>query len=101
MDITWPSYQRWRRAYLERNPLCVLCKAQGRTVAADEVDHYPVPRSKGGALMDEGNVRPLCREHHLAATGILLRTRGAYADGTPRSRARGQGGRRSRRGEAG
>ena len=85
-------YLRWRRAYLDAHPLCVLCEREGLVVAADELDHHPIPRSRGGALMDEGNVRSLCRPCHVRVSAEDLRTHGATLDGTPISRL-AQGGR--------
>ena len=85
--ITSPRYSKWRSAVLDRQPLCVLCLASGRTVAAEELDHI-VPRSEGGAVMDEDNVRPLCRPCHIAITRVWKQRKGCMLDGTPRWRTR-------------
>ena len=63
---TW-RYRRWRAQKLAAAPLCVHCAAEGRTVAATELDHI-VPLAHGGELMDEANVQPLCESHHLVKT---------------------------------
>ena len=60
-------YRRWRSRLLASAPLCAHCAAEGRTVAATELDHI-VPLARGGALMDESNVQPLCAPHHAAKT---------------------------------
>ena len=60
-------YRRWRAQKLAAAPLCVHCAAEGRTVAATELDHV-VPLAHGGELMDEANVQALCEAHHLMKT---------------------------------
>ena len=80
--------RRWMRirdAVLDAAPLCVLCKAEGRTVAAREVDHI-VPLHLGGTD-DRANLRGLCKAHHRKVTreqeagrGVV---RGCDADGRP------------------
>lgn len=71
-ELRTRRYRRWRRAYLVKHPLCVRCAAHGRTSAATDVDHV-VQRGAGGALMSPANVRPLCRDCHVA------RGRGAWS----------------------
>lgn len=57
---------RRRRLFLNAHPLCVHCTSEGRTSAAQEVDHV-VPLSEGGP--DEwDNLQALCRPHHAAKT---------------------------------
>ena len=80
--------RRWMRirdAVLDADPLCALCKAEGRTVAAREVDHV-VPLHLGGTD-DRANLRGLCKAHHRKVTreqeagrGVV---RGCNADGRP------------------
>lgn len=51
------------RAYvLSHEPLCRMCKAEGRTTEATEVDHVR-PLVMGGSN-DWDNLQPLCHEHH-------------------------------------
>lgn len=57
-----------RRVCIACNPLCVHCKADGRTVAAQEVDHI-VPLSKGGTH-DEYNLQALCKSCHSKKTVV-------------------------------
>ena len=58
---------RWRRGriyFLQRNPLCVMCKRGGRVSAARVVDHV-VPH-KGDELLffDQANWQALCFTCH-------------------------------------
>lgn len=58
---------RWRRGrvhFLQRNPLCAMCKRGGRVTAARVVDHV-VPH-KGDQLLffDQGNWQALCFSCH-------------------------------------
>lgn len=88
--------RRWMRirdAVLDADPLCALCKAEGRTVAAREVDHI-VPLHRGGTD-DRANLQGLCAEHHEAKSAgesALRRGRlGHTADGVPLARLGGAG----------
>lgn len=59
-------WRRLRRAYLVANPLCVMCQAEGRVVAATDVDHIIAKRS--GGTDDEANLQALCHSHHSQKT---------------------------------
>lgn len=68
---------RWRRVRLmrlAREPLCRLCAARGRVAAAVLVDHI-VPIRDGGAVLDDDNLQPLCRECHDIKTTEDVRRR--------------------------
>lgn len=52
-----------RAAVLREGPLCLACKAHGRSVAAVVVDHV-VPLKDGGARFDRANLQPLCVSCH-------------------------------------
>jgi 5-methylcytosine-specific restriction protein A len=55
-----------RLAHLRRNPLCVECLTDGRSIAATDVDHV-VARARGGT--DESkNLQSLCHAHHSRKT---------------------------------
>ena len=58
---------RWRRtaraAKRRDNWLCVRCRAEGRTKAA-EVVHHRQAISDGGEMLDLANLESICREHH-------------------------------------
>jgi 5-methylcytosine-specific restriction protein A len=57
-------WQRARRAYLQTNPLCVACRAEGRVAAATVVDHIVPHRGDQDLFWDETNWQALCIEHH-------------------------------------
>ena len=71
---TW-QWQKYRAAYLQREPLCRSCKAVGRFVAARELDHIK-PVSQGGSFWDPANHQPLCKPCHSAKT--MREARGQY-----------------------
>lgn len=48
---------------LRENPLCVMCKAEGKIVAATETDHRK-PISHGGDPYDQENLQSLCKRHN-------------------------------------
>ena len=85
---------RIRAAVLDADPLCARCRAEGRTVAAREVDHV-LPLHRGGTD-DRANLQGLCAEHHEAKTAgesALRRGRlGHTVDGVPLSGLRGGAG---------
>jgi 5-methylcytosine-specific restriction endonuclease McrA len=55
-----------RARWMQANPLCIDCQAEGRVTAAQELDHV-VPLWQGGAD-DESNYASRCIEHHQAKT---------------------------------
>lgn len=103
MKKSTPYNSRWntaRRGFLARHPLCVMCRQQGRTVAATVVDHI-IPHRLGEALLtgndtqiaharklfwDSDNWQPLCKQHH-DATKQRIEKRGhrigCDSDGMP------------------
>jgi hypothetical protein len=59
--------RRWRgarQAHLVRNPLCVMCKQQGRLGRATVVDHIKPHRLDPVLFWDESNWQSLCKVHH-------------------------------------
>ena len=60
------KWQRARRAYLSKHPLCVLCKANGRDEEARHVDHIIPHRGDMKLFWDESNWMSLCVPHHNA-----------------------------------
>ena len=58
------QWRKARRAYLARHPLCVRCKATGRTVTASEVDHIVPHRGDRKLFWDLTNWQPLCKSCH-------------------------------------
>lgn len=66
-----------RSRYLRLHPLCVRCKEQGRTAAADVVDHL-IPLWAGGDDDYATNGQSLCQvPHHQAKTDCEARMRAA------------------------
>ena len=63
--------KRWKvlvASILAADPLCQSCKAKGKTVLADEVDHIK-PRAEYPDLMwDKNNLQGLCRSCHIEKT---------------------------------
>ena len=58
---------QWRKArasFLRRHPLCVMCQAEGLTVAATVVDHINPHRGDQRLFWDSSNWQPLCTTHH-------------------------------------
>jgi 5-methylcytosine-specific restriction protein A len=64
MRIRGRKLQRINRLILQEHPLCAMCEAEGRVVAAQEVDHIQ-PLWKGGTN-ERRNLQPLCIPHHRA-----------------------------------
>jgi 5-methylcytosine-specific restriction endonuclease McrA len=58
------AWQRARRGFLMSHPLCVMCSAEGRTTAAEVVDHIQPHRGDQSLFWDQGNWQPLCKAHH-------------------------------------
>lgn len=64
-DYQYLYGRRWRNrraAFLRANPLCVMCKASGRDVAARVADHI-IPH-RGDPALFMGDLQALCSEHH-------------------------------------
>ena len=64
---------RWRKIrkrFFQANPLCVLCKAEGRYNFAEEIHHIK-PLSEGGTNEDE-NLMSLCRRCHAKIHGAKV-----------------------------
>jgi 5-methylcytosine-specific restriction protein A len=59
-----PKWNRLRKLYLQRHPLCVMC---GR--AAEVVDHVRPHRNEPALMWDEGNWQALCAKCHNTKTG--------------------------------
>ncbi len=61
-------WQRARRAYLARFPLCKDCEKHGGIVGADVVDHVEPHRGDAGLFWDQKNWQPLCASCHSRKT---------------------------------
>lgn len=58
---------RWnkaRKSFLENNPLCVRCKAEGVIKAANVVDHITPHRGDQGLFWSLANWQALCKKCH-------------------------------------
>lgn len=58
---------RWDRAsrsYLDRNPLCLACKAAGITARSTVTDHVIPHRGDRALFWDTTNWQPSCDFHH-------------------------------------
>lgn len=80
-------WRRARAAALKRdNYLCVVCARRGHVTKAVTVDHI-IPRSKGGAVLDQDNLQSLCQDCHDVKTNAEDRGQEAWLgvaeDGTP------------------
>lgn len=59
-------WQKAREAFLLANPLCVMCKAEGRPVPAKVVDHKVPHKGDQKLFWDRKNWQSLCKHHHSA-----------------------------------
>ncbi len=71
--VTGRKLQALRAELFARQPLCVLCQAQGKVTLASQRDHI-IPLAEGGAD-DAANVQGLCEPCH-ASKSESERTRG-------------------------
>lgn len=62
------KWNRARRRFLEKHPLCAECAKQGRYVRATDVDHIVPHRGDPTLFWDENNWQPLCHSCHSAKT---------------------------------
>ena len=62
---------RWNKArkrFLEKNPLCAECMKAGCYVRATDVDHIVPHRGDPVLFWDRGNWQALCHRHHSIKT---------------------------------
>lgn len=57
-------WQKYRKAYLARHPLCVMCRDEGRVGAAEVVDHVQDHKGNAALFWNPDNHRALCKRHH-------------------------------------
>ena len=53
-----------RTRQLQREPLCHMCKAEGRTEAATVANHTKAHKGDPELFWDETNLDSLCKRHH-------------------------------------
>ena len=58
------SWKRCRNQHLRLNPLCVVCKGEGRTVMAQVVDHILPYKERPDLGLTHSNLRSLCTLCH-------------------------------------
>lgn len=58
------AWQQARLAFLQVNPLCVMCQARGRVTAATVVDHVRPHRGDMVIFWDRANWQALCKPCH-------------------------------------
>ena len=66
-DSRW---QKARAGYLRAHPLCIHCEREGRTVAANEVDHIVPHKGDMVLFWDNSNWQSLCKPCHSAKTAL-------------------------------
>jgi 5-methylcytosine-specific restriction endonuclease McrA len=81
--------RRWRRErlrFLQSNPLCVYCLAQGKVEEATVVDHIKPHKGDRHLFWDRNNWQALCKPHHDSTkqaeerNGVVI---GCGTDGIP------------------
>lgn len=60
------AWQRLRAHHLAINPLCVMCRREGRTTMATVADHRTPHKGDLRLFFDPLNLDGLCQEHHSA-----------------------------------
>lgn len=68
-DARW---QKARKAFLSRHPLCAECLKSGVLTPATVVDHIIPHRGDRSLFWDENNWQPLCKGCHDRKTGSGL-----------------------------
>lgn len=58
------KWQKESKRYLELNPLCVRCKAEGKYINATVVDHIIPHKGNEELFWDKNNWQPLCKKCH-------------------------------------
>ena len=63
------KWQRKRKLFLKKHPLCEMCKSKGRYIEATIVDHIVPHRGDEQLMWDESNWQALCKACHDNKTG--------------------------------
>ena len=58
------QWQKARKNFLTENPLCAMCREQGRLTAATVVNHNPPHGFDPERFWDVSTWQPLCQPHH-------------------------------------
>lgn len=67
------AWSRIRTAQLTAQPLCQACLIEGRTTAAEHVDHLFAWRAVGPGAFRQNTFQSLCQAHHGVKTGLEQR----------------------------
>ena len=67
------QWRKLRARFLNKNPLCEICKSKGRYTTATEVHHIK-PLSEGGTN-EETNLKALCKSCHSKITMTAINAR--------------------------
>lgn len=62
------DWRALRLAHLQGEPICRMCKAEGRVTVADCVDHIVPIAMDEARRLDPTNLQSLCASHHSAKT---------------------------------
>lgn len=57
-------WQKIRIAFLQQNPLCVMCQKEEVIKPATVVDHIQPHKGDQALFWDQNNWQPLCNPHH-------------------------------------
>jgi|TARA_Y100000310_G_scaffold328330_1_gene396307 5-methylcytosine-specific restriction endonuclease McrA len=57
------KWRKYSHDIRRKEPLCRMCKEEGKTVLATMVDHIQ-SINNGGSKWDRANLQPLCHKHH-------------------------------------
>ncbi|WP_395007302.1 HNH endonuclease [Undibacterium sp.] len=68
------KWQQARIGWLRAHPLCVMCEAMGRVIAASVVDHKVPHRGNKELFWNRNNWQSLCQHHH--SSDAQIRDRG-------------------------
>ena len=58
------GWRALRRAQLDREPLCLMCRAAGRSTPANTADHIVPHRGDRALFFNSRNLQSLCDIHH-------------------------------------
>lgn len=64
-------WQKARKQFLAKQPLCVVCQRAGKLTPATVVDHTKPHRGDKVLFWDENNWQPLCKKCHDCKTRTL------------------------------
>lgn len=75
-DPDWynkPEWRKFRKAYIDSNPLCEVSRSEKKYHAAKDLDHI-IPIRYGGSKLHPDNVMGMTGYYHKRKTGLESRT---------------------------